>query len=131
MSQLYCIIYIYLYLCTYTHIHKCMHTQIFIFFIYFYGYLPDLQPIHGNASQLVHLIVPAYNSRQIFFPSCCSMRGKQELQLKQKICWIFSPLCVSVSPHHTHKNTCPLVSFNKEIKKIALRNFKKTDITVS
>lgn len=33
----------------------------------FCGYLLDLQPSHVNASQLMYLIVSAYNGRQIFF----------------------------------------------------------------
>lgn len=45
--------------------NACTHTD----FRVFYGYLLDLQPSHVNASQLMYLIVSAYNGRQIFFLS--------------------------------------------------------------
>ena len=61
-----------------------MHIYIYIFFFNFYGYLPDLQPIHGNASQLLHLIVSAYNATQIFLPYHCSMRGKFQRKQSKK-----------------------------------------------
>lgn len=54
---------------TYAYRNACTHRYFYFFLIFFYGYLPDLQPSHVNASQLVHLIVSAYNGRQIFLPS--------------------------------------------------------------